>query len=185
MDIGKFKASRARLLMWIVLPPLVFTGIGLSAYALRLQAEWDLNRAQLFSQVLPELVQTQNQARDLLQSFHESDAYSVQSEDDFIAYIREIERKSDFTVDTLEVERLSSDDNMSVLIAVVEMDGEFKTIEKFISDVVSGQHLLFGSQLSITQITEMDASDTGVLQAEITFEMILLDALKSVVGEGE
>ena len=185
MDIGKFKASRARLLLWIVLPPLMFTGVGLSTYALRLQAEWELNRAQLFSSVMPELVLARTQARNLLQSFDGSQAYSIQSEDDFISYIREIERKSDFTVDTLEVERSSTEDNMSILTAEVEGDGDFKTLEKFISDVVSGQHLLFGNQLVITQIKDMDSSGSEQLSADITFELILLDALNSIIGEGE
>jgi len=185
MDIGKFKASRMRLVFWIVLPPLIFMGVGLSAYALRLQAQWELNRAKLLSGVLPELVKTQKQARDLLVGFQKDEAFSIQSEDDLISYIREVERKSNFTMDSLKVERVSSDSSMSVLTASVEGEGTFETIEKFLGNVVFGQHLLFGSQLEISKGKGIDSTVSEMQKATITFELILLDSLKSIAGEGE
>lgn len=185
MDIGKFKSSRTRLVLWILLPPLIITGIGLSAYALRLQAEWELNRTRLLSNVLPELAQTRQDALELVSNFHASTAYSIQSEDDLIAYIREIERKAEFTIDTLEVERKSTKEDVSVLTAQVEGEGSFEAIQTFMSDVVSGQHLLFGSQLDIAQAQGLDAKPSGQLTANVTFELILLDSLKTLAAEGE
>ena len=185
MDIGKFKATRLRLILWILLPPLIITGIGLSAYALRLQAEWELNRISLFSDVLPELAMTQQKAQDLLKDFQASEAYSIRSEDDLIAYIREIERKSEFTIDTLEVVRKSSRNDMSVLTALVEGEGLFETIQTFMSDVVSRQHLLYSSQLEVAKGMGPDAEVSERLRAEITFELILLDSLKTIAAEGE
>lgn len=174
-----------RLILWIVLPPLIFTGMGLSAYALRLQAEWDLNRTRLLSDVLPKLAHTQRQARDLMNEFQTSEAASIQSEDDLIAYIRDIERKSEFTVDTLEVERGSSKRNTPVLTAQVEGEGTFAVIEKFISDVVAAQHLLYGSRLEVSKGKGVDIVESDSLKANITFELILLDSLKPIAGEEE
>ena len=174
-----------RLILWILLPPFIITGIGLSAYALRLQAEWEQNRTTLLSKALPRLDRAQQNARALLTGFRTSEAYSIRSEDDLIAYIRDIERKSDFTIETLEVKRKDSGKGRSVLIAQVRGVGRFGTIEKFISDAVTGQYLLYESRIEIRESRGLESSSSDQLGVSITFELILLDSLKSTGGRGE
>jgi len=185
MDIGKFKASRKRLILWIAVPPLLLTLIGLSTYALRLQAEWELNRAETFSTVLPKLAQTHQQVSEFMEALQESKAFSIQSEDDLISYIQSVEQKSDFTIDALQVERQAMGKNMSMLIASVKGDGSFDAIEQFMGDVVSGQHLLFGSELKVSSVKENVVRGGEVRNADIIFRLILLDSLKMSVGGGK
>lgn len=187
MDVGKFKAGRARLMLWIVLPPLIITGVGLSAYALRLQSEWEHSRTRLLSAILPELVQTQNRARNLLAGFHGSNSASIRSEDEFISFIQEVEQKSRFTVDSLKVERRVLGDNTPVLVASVKGFGSFEAIREFLGDVVSGQHLLYESSLQVSQTSGSRNADIGDGQykVDMTFELVLLESLKTIAEGGK
>ena len=179
MDIGKFKASRARLVFWIALPPLLIAGGGLSAFALRLQSEWELDRIRALSEALPDLTQTQKLARELRAEFLESDAASIQSEDELISFLQKIAGKGGFTVDSLRVERRVSErnNNMPMLVADVKGSGSFWVIQKFLGDAASGQYLLSGTALQVSK--GRDSGNTDLCRAEITFELVLIDPLKT------
>ena len=184
MDIGKFKASRFRLILWILTPPLIFVIAGFSAYAFQLQAEWELSRTQQLSQILPELVQVREDSRKLIAAFTESEAVTIQSEDDLISYIRDIERGSEFAVRSLEVERSETGNKISILTAEVKGEGTFNVIQGFLGDVVSGQHLLYSSNLRVTRNQRVRVTESDVLNAEIKFQIILLKSLHGPMKEG-
>lgn len=182
MDIGKFKSSRGKLIVWILVPPLLIVGVGLSSYALQRQAEWRLNRTKRFAEVLPRLVRAQREADALFEEFTHSETGTVKTEDELISFLQSAAQKTGFTIDLLKVERTTSAQNASlpVLTANVKGFGMFLTVESFLKDVTSSQHLLSENSLQLTQ--ESSSYDASVCRANITFELVLFDALKTAKG---
>lgn len=181
MDIGKFKASQTRLIIWILVPPLVVVGVGLSSYALQLQSEWRLNRTKGLSDVLPKLVQTQARSGKLIDEFEGAGA--IQSEDELISYLQNVAQGAGFTVDSLKVARRASVPGlgMPVLTASVKGSGRYEAIEAFLGDVTANQHLLSESSLQVTR-NARGAYEQDACRADITFELVLFDALKKSGG---
>lgn len=175
MDIGKFKASRGRLIAWILIPPVLICSLGLSAYALRLQSEWQLNRTKSLSDALPRLVQTQRQAEKLIQGFQNSDAVVIQSEDELISFLQGAANDTSFIVDSLKVERAVSaeNQNMPMLSAIVKGTGTFKGIGDFLNAVTVRQQLLSESKLQIKRAEKGFGDD--LFQADVAFELILFN----------
>lgn len=178
MDIGKFKASRGRLIAWVLIPPALIVGIGLSSFALKLQSEWQLERTRVLSELLPQVKQAELEVQSLLTLFNESAAGSIKSEDELISFLQNTARDADFTVDSLQVERRSSasDKKTSVLTAKVRGSGTFVAVQSFMGDAASRQHLLSESSLQISQGGERENRET--CRADITFELILFNAGK-------
>jgi hypothetical protein len=178
MDIGKFKASRMRLTLWMMVPPLLVVGVGLSSYALQLQSTWKLNRTKALSDVLPKLVQTQQQAQTLLNTFQGMEGRSIKSEDALISFIQESARKVGFTVDSLKVERRDTGTaaGMPVLVANVNGSGALDSTYRFLTEVSASQQLLSESSLKISQ--QPNAFDLKLCKADITFELVLFNVAK-------
>ena len=179
MDIGKFKASRGRLILWTLIPPALIVGIGLSSFAMKSQSEWRLNRTRLLAEMLPEMVKSQQSAHDILFKFDGAQSTSLKSEDELISYLQGTAAKGEFRVDSLKVDRQASSGGGDVnrLIASVVGSGRFRDVEDFIGDVTSEQHLLNESSVKITEASRVAAK--GLCKAEITFELVVFDHLKS------
>lgn len=172
MDIGKFKASKARLTMWICVPPLLMAGIGLTSYALRLQSNWQLERTRELAQVLPRLADARNDAEALLSSFSDSESGSVASEDELISFLRNAAQEAGFTVDSLQVDRkTSAQGNVPVLRANVKGTGSFAAMKTFVSDVSSRQQLLSETSLQISM--ENRGLGEAICRVNIAFELVV------------
>ena len=174
MDESVFKASRLRLMIWIVVPPLLIVGLGLGTRALQRQSEWELNRAKELAEVLPELVQTKRQASELIAEFRKgSGEEAIESEDRFISFLQEVAQHVGFTVDSVKVERRVSgvNPNIPVLLASVKGTGSFDAIELYLGDVTSVHRLLSESTIKLSQVKEYN---TDFYRAELAFELTLL-----------
>lgn len=182
MDIGKFKKSRARLTAWVVIPPVLIVGVGLSSFALKQQSEWQLERTRVLSELLPKIEKTQNEALALLTEFSNSDAGNVKSEEELISFLQNAARESEFTVDSLKVERKASsaDKTVPVLVAKVRGSGSFLSVQTFIGDAVSQQQLLNETSLQISQGGYGIGEDS--CRADIVFELIRFNFEKSDGG---
>jgi len=173
MDVGVFKSSRARLMAWIIVLPLVAVGVGLGSYALQRQSEWKLSQTKELAEVLPRLVQTKAQASDLLTQFREdSDGESIESEDQLISFLQEVAQRVGFTVDSIKVERRVADVGLSLptLYASVKGTGSFDAIELYLGDVISSHPLFSESMIKLSQVKEYN---TDFYRAELWFELIL------------
>ncbi len=182
MDVGIFKASRAGLILWIAVPPLLIVGVGLSAYALQRQSQWQLNRTEVLAKVLPRFSKTQQAADALLAEFKgQEGASAIQSEDQLMSFLEETAQRAGFAVDSVKVERRVSAENrgMPVLIGNVKGAGGFDAIAQFIANVTSEQHLLSEQSVKITQSNGGGSMDYG---AELTFELLLFNEPKKTGG---
>ncbi|MCK5922006.1 MAG: hypothetical protein KAG66_13770, partial [Methylococcales bacterium] len=137
--MSKFKASRARLMLWVTVPPLLIVGVGLSAYALHRRSQWDLNRTKVLADILPKLVKTQQEASNLISEFNGLGDDAIQSEDQLISFLQETAQRAGFTVDSVKVERQVSSVNrgIPVLIGDIKGVGNLATIKQFIADMTS------------------------------------------------
>ncbi len=178
MDVGKFKASRSRLIAWTLIPPVLIVGVGLSAYALQLQSKWQLERTKGLATVLPKLILTQNEAKELLREFGESGI--IESEDQLISFLQGVAQKTGFSIDSLKVDRSSKDSSQAVLIARVKGTGTFLAIESFVGDVNATQPLLSETAMQVSRIIKSYQKDQ--FNAEITFELVMFKAAKAVGG---
>lgn len=179
MDIGKFKASRTRLLLWVLIPPFLIAGIGLTSYALNQQSEWVLERTRVLAEMLPRVVVAQQSASSLIESFNASEAGSIKTEDELISFLQNSANNATFMVDSLKVERKvsSASKNIPVLTASVRGSGTIGAVQSFMGDVTTGQQLLSETSLQISP-GGTSASGEGSCRADITFELILFNHIK-------
>ncbi len=183
MDIGIFKASRVRLMLWLVIPPVVAIGMGLSSYTLQLRSQWKLNRTKKLSAVLPRLVNAQQEAGALLTDFRSSSSRNIKSEDEMISFLQDVAQRAGFVVDSLKVERRRSAQNMPVLKADVAGLGSYSSIEQFLHDVGSAQNLLSESSLKLSQ--SFSDRDAESFRAEIQFELIVFNSVVAADGRAQ
>ncbi len=171
MDIGRFKATRTRLVMWLMLPPLLIAGIGLSSYAVRLKSEWELTRTEGLTSVLPKLVRVRKQAFHLVDEFEEN-SLTLHSEDDLIVYLRKAAQASGFDVDALKVNR-KKDKVMTILTASLTGTGSFESIQRFLGNVSAGQHLLSERELQLTRVFQ--SGGAPAYKADLTLSLAMFD----------
>lgn len=182
MDIGVFRASRVRLMVWIVVPPLLIVSLGLGTEALKRRSEWELNRTKEMTKILPKLIQMRERASDVLIEFKKgSEEQVIESEDQLISFLQEEAQQVGFTVDSIKVERRSSEVNpsISVLVASVKGTGSFDAIELYLGDVTTAHCLLCESAIKLSQVQEYNA---GFYRAELAFELTLLHGSKGASG---
>lgn len=177
MDIGKFKSSRLRLTLWILVPPLLIVGVGLSSYALQLQSEWQLNRTKTMAEVLPKLAQAESDVVALLEQIDTPESRVISSEDGLISFIQSTAQRVDFTVDSLKVERQApgkaSGLDLPLLTANVTGSGNIEAIQLFLADVGAAHQLLSESELQVSQ--QSNGLDALNCRAEITFDLVLFE----------
>ncbi|MDF7808432.1 hypothetical protein P4E94_13340 [Pontiellaceae bacterium B12219] len=171
--MGKFKASRGRLFLWILIPPFLIAGIGLTSFALKLQSDWKLERTRAYASVLPEVAAAKRKVETLISTFNNSEAGRIKTEDELISFLQSSAQDADFMVDTLKVERktISAGGSVPVLLANVRGSGSFEAIQNFLSEATSRQQLLTESSLQISRGGQSPGHDA--CRADISFELIL------------
>lgn len=184
MDVGKFKTSRTRLVLWVLVPPLLAAVPAMGTYALRLRSQWELERVRKLSDVLPRLVRIQRQALVLVDDFEGSNAGAVRTEDGLISFLQAAAEGAAFMVDSLKVERGTSAGNAAqpVLVASLKGSGTFGSIQTFLGNAAIQQHLLSERSLQLFQTSSNQ--EEGLLRAEIVFELVIFDAAKTAVQGG-
>ncbi|QBG46122.1 hypothetical protein EGM51_01350 [Verrucomicrobia bacterium S94] len=182
MDLGKFKAGRRRLAGWIIIPPLLIVGIGLTSFALKLQSEWQLERTRVLADLLPRVDAARKAAEELMVRFRTSESGSVKTEDELISFLQNAAQHAGFTVDNLKVERRASEINGSVpvLSASVRGTGTLLSVQHFMGDVSSRQHLLSETSVQLSQSGKTAGEE--ICRADITFELILFQTGKTGGG---
>lgn len=181
MDIGKFKSSRGRLILWVLIPPVLIVSVGLSSQGLRTQSEWKLKRAEALVDVLPRLAQVQGEAKQVINTFRGEQSTSIKTEDELISYLQNAASKVGFTIDSLKVERRpSAASNVPMLVADVKGVGTFIDVENYIGEVSSGQHLLYESSLRVSRSSHAVRADE--CQASITFDLVLFNSINASGG---
>ena len=183
MDVGKFKASKARLMAWIVVPPLLIVGIGLSAHAWKQRAEWRLQQNQTLSDVLPSFIKAQKNASELIESLgiNEQDKM-IGSEDQLISFLQEAAVRRRFTVDAVKVVRHEQlkGKNIPVLRATVQGFGELTAIQLYINEIKSAQQLLSVNSIELSQ--DKDHRSADVFATKVVFDLLLIDEVLQTVG---
>jgi len=177
MDVSKFKASRARLTAWIMVPVLLLVGSTLSTDALRRRSERKLSRTRALVNIVPRLTRTHRMARELLSNFRAEEASSIRSEDELISFLQNMARTTGFTVDSLTVKRnpVMVEQDMVVLTAAMQGVGSFASIQEFLGNVVSSQHLLSCTSLKLSQ--RQSRVENNRFCADISFELVLCNIL--------
>lgn len=183
MDVGKFKASRGRLMAWIVIPPVLAASVGFGAFAWRQSAELGLQQARALSDVLPDIIESRRKAEQLIDSLGLSEENAIGSEGQLISFLQEAAIRQDFVVKSIQVVRKeqSKGQKIPVLSAEVEGAGAFKAIQLYLNEVRSAQHLLSVSEVNLSLPRQVQAEEQ--FNASIQFDLLLIDkALKSAGG---
>ena len=170
MDVGIFKATRMRLMVWVVVPPVLAASVAMGAHLLHTKSRWTLVRAHAVGEVLPQLVEAKTQADELLTRF-QSDKGRVESEDQLISFLQAVAHRAGFVVDSIKVDRGSSKGgSVHSLVASVKGTGTFEVIQALLDDVRSSQRMLSEKTVKLSRI---QGSETGEYRADLTFELLL------------
>lgn len=182
MDVGTFKASQARLMAWIVIPPLLIVGVGLSSYAWQQRAVWRLQQTRSLSDVLPLVIESKREATKLIGDLGLSAKSAIGSEDQMISFLQEVAVKHGVMIESIQVVRREPErgENIPVLSASVESLGEFTALQLYVNEIKSAQSLLSVSSLELTQPREQISKD--IFEANITFDLMLIDEVLKTSG---
>jgi hypothetical protein len=170
MDIGKFKASRLRLTLWLTIPLVLLVGVGLGSYTLRLRSDWELERIQKLAAALPKLALVQQSAEALTHEFQQ-EGERIRTEDELMAYLRGAAREARFLVNTLKVER-GTLKGLPTLTASVSGSGSLTAVQRFLGDAAAGQPLLSEQSLKISR----SALQRDTFKTDISLVLILFEA---------
>jgi hypothetical protein len=183
MDIGKFKASSGRLMAWIVIPPVLIVGVGMSAYAWQQRAEWQLRQNESLSEVMPVFIKAQTAAGKLISDLGVNEKDAIASEDQLISFLQEAAVRRAFTIDAVQVVRHEkvTGQAVPVLSASVEGFGEFSAIQLYINEIKSAQQLLSVRSMDLTQPKKRKADDE-IFDARIVFDLLLFDEVLKTTG---
>ena len=184
MDVGKFKASGRRMMAWVVIPPVMIAGIGLSTYAWKQRAEWQLRETQAISDVLPVFITAQKKASDLITDLGINKEGQIGSEDQLISFLQEAALRNNFTVDAIQVVRREKNrgNQVPVLSASVQGSGEFADIQLYVNEIKSAQQLLSVNTMEIQQTFGIDMEE-ALFEASVVFDLVLIEeVLKSKGG---
>ncbi|MEE9369731.1 MAG: hypothetical protein V3V05_12855 [Pontiella sp.] len=183
MDVGKFKASRGRLMAWIGIPPLLIVSVGLSAYAWAQKADTRLIQNQALSDVLPVFIKAQKDAAELIADLGINEEDKIGSEDQLISFLQEAALRRGFTVDAIQVVRHEKvrGKNVPVLSASVDGSGELAAIQLYINEIKSAQQLLSVSSIQLTQPKKMNV-ENKTFDAKVVFDLLLLEEVLKTAG---
>lgn len=180
MDVGKFKASRGRLMAWIAIPPVLAAGIGMSAFAWQQRTEMELKQAQALSDILPSIIGARREAEDLFENLGLADDNMIGSENQLISFLQEAAVKHDFMVDSVQVDRRETNgkNKFPALNAAVEGVGEVRAVQFFINEVKSSQQLLSVEAINLSLPRRAQVENN--FNVSIIFKLLLVDeVLKS------
>lgn len=182
MDVGMFKVSKARLIAWIAIPPVLIAAVGLSSYALRQRSEWRLKQTQSLSDVLPAVIQAQAEVRQLFEDLGLSEANRIASEDQLISLLQEKAFQRNITFKTVQVVRRdkSKGANIPALSATVEAYGDVAAFQLYLNDIKVAQPLLTASSIKIDQ--EADGGQDGDFELKVVFDLLLVDEVLMARG---
>jgi hypothetical protein len=181
MDVGIFLASRKRLMVWLIVPPLFIAGIGLSSYAWQQRAHWQLQETKALAEVLPPIITARKEVLELIKGFNSSAGGELGSENQVILFLQDMDQLNDFVVESVDVVELKGAKKKAVpvLNAVVNGSGDFRSIEQYINKVKTEQRLLSVNSIRVSQPKEPTA---GAYEVAIIFELLLLDDMKAFNG---
>lgn len=182
MDIGIFKASRGRLMLWVLMPPLVLVGAGLTSHALKARSEWKLQRIQSLATALPKLEHARSAAEEIVNKFYGEDSGCLKTEEELVSYLHNASARVGFVIDSLNVERRVSarDKDIPMLMAEVKGSGSFVDIEDYLVEVLAGQQLLSESSVKVNR--SANALHANEYRADITFELVLFRSVGKAGG---
>ena len=182
MDVGKFKASGGRLMAWIVIPPLLIVGVGLSAYAGQQKAELRLRQSKALSDVLPLFIKAQRDASELIADLGINEQDKIGSEDQLISFLQEAALRRGVTVEAVQVVRREQvrGRKIPVLSASVEGSGELTAIQLYINEIKSAQQLLSVNSIELTQSSDLQSDN--VFDAKVVFDLLLIEEVLKTAG---
>lgn len=182
MDVGIFKVSGGRLKMWLMIPPLLMVTVGLGSYAWQQRAQWQLQETQALSDVLPPFIAARKAAKDLFEGLKTDSGGELGTEDQLISFLQDIAQQYEFTVEAVNVVD-QKQQAASVLNIVVRGAGDFTAVQLYINEAKSKQRLLSVDSIKVMQPSEQRAG--GLYDVEIVFELLLMDEIKTLGGEGQ
>lgn len=183
MDVGLFKASKTRMVLWIVVPPMLITAVGLSSFALKQRAEWRLKQTRALSNVLPDVIRARKNVQNLVDNLGLSEERRITTGDQLITLLDEKAAHRNIELKRTQIVQREQNRNSSipVISAVVEASGDFAGFQLFLNDVKSAHPLISARTIELTQGRE-DALEEG-FQLKVVFDLLLAnDVLKATGG---
>lgn len=183
MDVGIFKASKMRLVIWIIVPPLLVIIVGLSSYALQQRAMWQLKETRALSNVLPAVITARKNVQQLLDNLGLSRNNRITTGDQLISLLQEEAKKRNINWKKGQILERDKTQKPKVptISVLVEATGEFSDFQRFLNDVKSAHPLISTRSISLTQGKE-DEAGKG-FELKVVFDLLLVgDVLKEDGG---
>jgi len=182
MDIGIFKASKTRLALWIIVPPLLITSVGLSAFTFQQRAEWRLKETEALSNILPDVVQSRANVQGLFDELGMSEGKRITSGDQLTTILEENARKRNVDVkrtQILEGEKRKGS-KIPMISLMLEARGEFADFQLFLNDVKSAHPLISVRSINVGQSREPTV-ESG-FELKVVFDLLLVNDVMKATG---
>ncbi len=182
MDVGIFKASKTRLVLWIIIPPLLITLVGLSSYSMRQRAVWKLEQTRAMSDIMPDVIQAREDVHQLYDSLGLSAGKRITSGDQLIALLEESARKRNISLRRTQILERDKEQGreVPVISAIMEATGELNNFQLFLNDVKSSYSLV--SARSIVLNEGREEMDESSFQLKVVFDLLLVNEVMKSSG---
>ena len=180
MDVGIFKASKIRLIGWIVVPPILIVTVGLSSYALRQRAEWRLKETRALSDVLPDVVHARRDIKELYDHLGLSKDKRITSGDQLINILEETARERDIELKRTQIvdREATRGSRIPTTSVIMEAAGGFDDFQLFLNDVKTAYPLVSARSIFLSE--DEDNPDNTRFELKVVFDLLLVaDVLKA------
>ncbi len=182
MDVGIFKASNARLIAWVVVPPFLITAVGLSSYAFQRNVSWQLEETKALSDVLPEVMQARKHIQHLFTELGLTDDKRITTGDQLTALLEEKAKKRniDFKRTQILQNNRRKGSKIPTISLMVEASGEFSDFQLFLNDVKSAYPLVSARSINLSQAFESSAKEG--FELKVVFDLLLVNDVMKAPG---
>jgi len=183
MDIGIFKASKARLAMWIVIPPMLIVTVGMSSFAWQQRATWRLEETRALSDVLPDVINAKRDVQQLYDDLGLSEEKRITTGDELISILEEEARNRSIVIQRTQIidRDAPKESRIPVISVIVDATGEFSDFQKFLNDIKLAHPLVSARSIVMDQGVEGDRNSG--FEMKVVFDLLLVgDVLKASGG---
>lgn len=183
MDIGIFKASKVRLVLWIVIPPLLIVTVGLSSYALQQRAEWKLQETQALSNVLPDLIEVKQDMEELYDKLGLSSDKRISTGDELVSILEKLARKRRIELKRTQIvdREQTKESKIPVVGVIMDATGDLADFQLFLNDITSAHPLVSTRSISVSQVNKADQQ--AGFELKVVFDLLMVnDVLKASGG---
>ena len=173
MDIATLIAKKDLFKLWVITPMAALLLLAASSNTFKIHKINALAQQDLLYNIIPNLEKTLAQADDVLSEFSAYNADGSEAGNELIGLLNEVAAAQNFELTSASVENsaLDKQNNIQLMNAHIQGDGNLATIIKFMDEVLDQHPLLSEAAMNLIQTP----GEPGIYSASFTFTRLIIE----------